>query len=93
MAAPTYGDPPRRARGFQVPFATGALGPPGVPFAGLKSYFDIQGDGGSDVLGQVQALRRRIEARLAAVRHVVAVASGKGGVGKSTLTYQLACAA
>ncbi len=63
-----------------------------VPFAALKSYFDIQGDGGSDVVGQVRALRRRIEGRLAGVRHVVAVASGKGGVGKSTLTYQLACA-
>lgn len=51
------------------------------------------GDGGSDVLGQVKELRRRIDARLADVRHVVAVASGKGGVGKSTLTFQLACAA
>jgi ATP-binding protein involved in chromosome partitioning len=58
----------------------------------MKSYHDIVGDGGSDVLGQVTALRSRIDARLAQVRHVVAVASGKGGVGKSTLTFQLACA-
>src|SRR5205823_9401664 len=31
-------------------------------------------------------------ARLSGVRHVVAIGSGKGGVGKSTLTMQLACA-
>ncbi len=56
----------------------------------MKSYFDIAGDGGSRILDQVVAHRRRIEAALAGVRHVVAVGSGKGGVGKSTLCLGLA---
>jgi len=56
----------------------------------VKSYFDIVGDGGSHVLDQVAAQRRRIEDALAGVRHVVAVGSGKGGVGKSTLALGLA---
>jgi ATP-binding protein involved in chromosome partitioning len=56
----------------------------------VKSYADIAGDGGSDVLGQVVAQRRAIAGALAGVRRVVAVGSGKGGVGKSTLTMALA---
>lgn len=56
----------------------------------MKTYFDTTGDGGSDVLGQVLALRGRIAAALEPVRHLVAVGSGKGGVGKSTLAMALA---
>ncbi len=56
----------------------------------MKTYHDIAGDGGSDVLGQVQALHRAIGDALSGVRHVLAVGSGKGGVGKSTLTMALA---
>lgn len=56
----------------------------------MKSYHDITGDGGSRVLEQVQAQRKQIEQRLAGVQHLVAVGSGKGGVGKSTMTMQLA---
>lgn len=56
----------------------------------MKTYQDIVGDGGSDVVGQVQALRRSIDNALAGVRHQVAVGSGKGGVGKSTVTMTLA---
>ncbi len=56
----------------------------------MKSYHDIAGDGGSDVIGQVVAKRSKIAERLAGVRHLVAIGSGKGGVGKSTLTMQLA---
>lgn len=58
----------------------------------MKSYHDIVGDGGSGVLAQVAAQRARITGALAGVRHLVAVASGKGGVGKSTLTLHLASA-
>ena len=58
----------------------------------MKSYFDIVGDGGSDVAGQVAGKRSRIARNLADVSDLLAIGSGKGGVGKSTLTMQLACA-
>ena len=63
---------------------------PGVSYVNVKTYHDIVGDGGSRVLEQVAEQRARIADGLAGVRHLVAIGSGKGGVGKSTLTLQLA---
>ena len=56
----------------------------------MKRYHDIAGDGGSRILEQVVEQRTRIADGLAGVRHLVAIGSGKGGVGKSTLTLHLA---
>ncbi len=58
----------------------------------MKGYFDIKGDGGSRIVEQVVARQGRIESALKDVRHLVAIGSGKGGVGKSTLTMHLASA-
>lgn len=46
----------------------------------------------SNVLAQVIAQRERVAVRLAQIKRVVAVMSGKGGVGKSALTANLAAA-
>ncbi len=58
----------------------------------MKGYYDIAGDGGSDVLAQVQAQDESVARSLADVRNLVAIGSGKGGVGKSTVTMQMAFA-
>lgn len=55
-----------------------------------KRYRDIAGDGGSNIAGQVHLQQARLRARLSGVKAIVAVVSGKGGVGKSSLTANLA---
>ena len=55
-----------------------------------KRYADVPGDGGSNIVGQVQTQQARLRERLSGVRAIVAVVSGKGGVGKSSLTANLA---
>lgn len=58
----------------------------------MKSYHDIVGDGGSNILEQVAEQKDRIGRAMSQVKHRVAVGSGKGGVGKSTVTRALASA-
>src|SRR2546430_401023 len=56
----------------------------------LRSYSEVTGDDRSGLLAQVTAQRQRVRDRLRGVKHVVAVMSGKGGVGKSFVTAALA---
>jgi ATP-binding protein involved in chromosome partitioning len=56
----------------------------------FRGYSELTGQDRSDLLGQVTTLRQRVTDRLASVRHIVAVMSGKGGVGKSYITSLLA---
>jgi ATP-binding protein involved in chromosome partitioning len=58
----------------------------------MKRYRDIAGDGGSNISGQLAAQQAKLARSLADVRAVVAVMSGKGGVGKSSVAANLACA-
>ena len=58
----------------------------------MKTYHDIATDGGSNVVAQVTRQANRLKDRLSSVRHSVAIMSGKGGVGKSTVTVHLASA-
>ncbi len=59
----------------------------------FRTYHDVDGADESQLLGQVVAQRERVAARMANVKRVVAVMSGKGGVGKSYVTAGLALAA
>lgn len=56
----------------------------------MKNYKELPADAGSNIIGQVTAQANRLQKRLASVKHTVAVMSGKGGVGKSALTANLA---
>ena len=58
----------------------------------MKTYNDLPADGGSDIVEQVTQQVNRLQKRLASVHHTVAIMSGKGGVGKSSITANLASA-
>ena len=58
----------------------------------IRTYQDVTHDTGSGLLEQVVDQQQRLANRLAQVRSVVAIASGKGGVGKSAITANLAAA-
>ena len=56
----------------------------------FRTYHDVVGADRSDLGAQVRAQRARVSRRLASVKRVVAVMSGKGGVGKSYVTSLIA---
>lgn len=56
----------------------------------FRTYFDVPDADRSGLGSQIAEQRRRVAERLARVRRVVLVMSGKGGVGKSFLTAALA---
>ncbi len=58
----------------------------------MKSYKELPDDAGSNIVGQVTAKANRISKRLTSVQRTVAIMSGKGGVGKSAVTANLATA-
>ena len=58
----------------------------------VRTYNEVQHSTGSQLLEQVLELQDRLAARLSSIGTVVAIASGKGGVGKSAVTANLAAA-
>ncbi len=56
-----------------------------------RGYKDITGDGGSNIVTQVGEQVTRLKQRMEQVRHKIVILSGKGGVGKSVITANLAC--
>lgn len=56
----------------------------------FRTYAQVTGADRSHLGEQVAAQRERVRARLAAVERVVAIMSGKGGVGKSYVTAAIA---
>ena len=56
----------------------------------MKTYDDLAGDGGSNVLEQVLSQREKLRKRLDPIKHKISVMSGKGGVGKSSVTANMA---
>ena len=57
-----------------------------------KTYKDLAGDGGSNIVSQVTEQLARLRVRMDCIQSKVAVVSGKGGVGKSAITVNLATA-
>ena len=58
----------------------------------IRTYADLGDAGGGDIVEQVNAQSERLRRRLETIRHVIAIASGKGGVGKSFITANVAAA-
>ena len=62
----------------------------GVDLPPMRTYHQLTESDRSGLPEQIASQRRRVAERLAGVKRIVAVMSGKGGVGKSYVTAQLA---
>ena len=58
----------------------------------IRTYGEVDASAGKELLDQVVAQHQRLTRRMSAVGTVLAVMSGKGGVGKSAVTANLAAA-
>ncbi len=58
----------------------------------IRTYSEVKQETGSRILEQVTAQRARLANRLSRIGAIVAIVSGKGGVGKSAVTANLAAA-
>ncbi len=56
----------------------------------MKTYEDLAGDGGSNIVDQVVSQREKLRGRLDKIKHKISIMSGKGGVGKSSMTANIA---
>jgi len=56
----------------------------------MKTYNDLAGDGGSNIIEQVVGQREKLRGRLDQIKHKIALLSGKGGVSKSSITANFA---
>ncbi|MBI4390141.1 MAG: P-loop NTPase [Nitrospinae bacterium] len=56
----------------------------------MKTYEDLAGDGGSRIIEQVVSQREKLRSRLDKIKHKISLMSGKGGVGKSSITANMA---
>ena len=58
----------------------------------MKTYEELPDDAGSNIVDQVNAQANRISKRLTSVKYTIAIMSGKGGVGKSAVSANIASA-
>ncbi len=58
----------------------------------IRSYHEVADPAAEDIVAQVTAQAERLRLRLESIRRIVVVGSGKGGVGKSAVTANLAAA-
>ena len=58
----------------------------------IRTYHQVESQTGDLLVQQIRGQRERLARRLTAVRNLIAIGSGKGGVGKSLVTANLAAA-